>query len=712
MGAAARGPLDSALRRCSHGDQFNHGDDDRRRGDGLLPGRGVGGRLCGRPRSSAVSVVWRDELVLMGGAGTRVTTLNDVYSMNLQSLAWTARADAGWTPRFSLQAAVLADELYVCGGNQSPGYLNDVWRLTEWGAQWVQLANAPFSLRLYMSSIVLSSASLLGAYRARRAADTLSLSEPAASVWLLSGGIDYSHPAAYNTIYAFDGSQWTRESDALWEPRYGALMVPTSNKTLMMLGGQTENGGLNDVWTASFTVTSGGSAPTSASSSTGASPPPQPSTASSSSGSGVAPFVPPSDGPVLELLSEFVSLPSAPSWGPRSGFGAVLCGSNVLVLGGFALGSPYWLNEVHSMNPADGSWSQLADAPWTGRDQFAVSRINATTIVLTGGATENGPSNDVWAAHCSSGSGSSAPQWSLLSGSAAFAPRFAHASVVWGTQLVLLGGSNSPSLAGLNDVWTMDLTAAAASGQTQWVALPLAPWTPRQSFAAAVLGSSLFVSGGVSIHPPFNPLYLNDVWMMSSTLLGGAASEWTALTPASFSPRAFLASAALNGSAWFVCGGQGANDTVVSEPYFRFNGSWVAQPTPRWGMRRGARLVDLSDAQSSAAGGASPVALLLLGGSDATAVPLNDVWASYLGPAPAAPSSDSSSGFRWSSAGGAIAIIIIIAAILAIPTVGIRWWRRRSAGAAHAGYTRDYSQADHSLDAPILAGAQRSQPVY
>lgn len=114
------------------------------------------------PRIAAALVEFKGRLFLLGGTenyyfGDETSLKNDVWS-STDGKEWKQEtANAGWSPRGYLQAAVLGERIYVFGGgNYVPAYhaKNDVWSSAD-GVTWrEETAAAPWSPRLWFSSVV------------------------------------------------------------------------------------------------------------------------------------------------------------------------------------------------------------------------------------------------------------------------------------------------------------------------------------------------------------------------------------------------------------------------------------------------------------------------------------------------------------------------------------------------------------------------------
>lgn len=118
------------------------------RGWTQLTATGAAGMPMGR--SGHTFTVYSDDVVLFGGrAGDGVTLLNDAWEFtpgnagapatagSLGSAAWTPLASTGAPPpRYGHAAAIIADELYIFGGQGAAGPLADLWVLDIGAGAW------------------------------------------------------------------------------------------------------------------------------------------------------------------------------------------------------------------------------------------------------------------------------------------------------------------------------------------------------------------------------------------------------------------------------------------------------------------------------------------------------------------------------------------------------------------------------------------------
>lgn len=90
--------------------------------------------------------------------------------------------------------------------------------------------------------------------------------------------------------------------------------------------------------------------------------------------------------------------------------------------------------------------------------------------------------------------------WTLANSAPGFAARNQHECLIFGEEIVLLGGTPD-NVAGLNDVWT-------SSDGVHWRQRETPPWPARRAFAVASNGSSVLLFGGAD-----NSSRYGDVWL-------------------------------------------------------------------------------------------------------------------------------------------------------------------------------------------------------
>lgn len=192
----------------------------------------VTGNAAWSPRVAAAIVQFKGKMWILGGTenyyfGDKSSLKNDVwYSSNGKD--WKlVTADAGWSPRAFLQAAVLNGKIYVFGGgNYVPEYhaKNDVWSSDD-GIYWTKVSDAtPWHERIWFSSVV---------YRDR--------------IWVVGGWSNSPYKNWSDVWYTKDGKEWEQlKSDVCWKERHELSAFVFRDK-IWVAGGMTPPL-VNDVW--------------------------------------------------------------------------------------------------------------------------------------------------------------------------------------------------------------------------------------------------------------------------------------------------------------------------------------------------------------------------------------------------------------------------------------------------------------------------------
>lgn len=232
-------------------------------------------------------------------------------------------------------------------------------------------------------------------------------------------------------------------SSKQWPPRANFGMSTLSNGSVVLTGGQQQDGGhasLKDVW---MLVDAGG---------------------------------------------QWHQLPDAP-WPHRMGHTQATCKGSagteerVIVTGGVSNNAGFFRTTYHdvwSMAP-DGTWTQLPDAPWTKRFLHGSACLSDGSLVMTGGAGGFKDFNDVWLM-------SSDGTWKELTSAAPFSTRARFGMVAFADDSVLVGEGMSKE-----DFWLGNIK------ENTWKSLGKPPFSERYDYGMVVLPSNKSTSARTAL---------------------------------------------------------------------------------------------------------------------------------------------------------------------------------------------------------------------
>jgi hypothetical protein len=237
--------------------------------------------------------------------------------------------------------------------------------------------------------------------------------------------------------------------------------------------------------------------------------------------------------------------PYKPGYGGRFLYGSAVLDNKIWLFGGTHDSWHDIQHDVYSSSDG-GTWTMVTGtAEFAPRMLFGSLAFNNKLWVLGGAKnfSDFDQFNDVW----SSGDGAT---WQRVTGTAEFGYRCGLAAVEFNNQIWVIGGAAS------NSVWK------SSDGAIWTLAVSSAPFTPRFMHAALVFADKMWVIGGGS--DMMNPIFqYNDVWNSEDGI------TWTQVTSsAAFSPRLAFASAVYDNKMWVIGGaasGGNLNDVWFSE---------------------------------------------------------------------------------------------------------------------------------------------------
>jgi PKD repeat protein len=211
----------------------------------------------------------------------------------------------------------------------------------------------------------------------------------------------------------------------------------------------------------------------------------------------------------------------------------VMTGGNIVLIGGNSKG--HSMNDVWKSSDNGATWTQqTAGAEWSKRNDPSSVAMPDGSIILTGGGGNNpssSPVNDVWR------STDYGATWTLVNGSAGWAGREGHASVVMPDSSIILMGGNGGS-ANLNDVWR-----SKDYGQTWTIVNSSAGWSPRTGHSCVVMpdGSIVLMGSGSGTR---------DIWRSADY-----GATWTRLPDVDWTARYAFGSVVMPDGSIVLTGG-------------------------------------------------------------------------------------------------------------------------------------------------------------
>lgn len=173
------------------------------------------------------SVVFNDEMWILGGMGEREIYYNDIWH-SADGMDWKkVERSTDWSPRYGHSSVVFDNKIWVIGGfGEGQALLNDVW-YSKNGENWTKVDSlTPWLPRAFHQSLVFDN-----------------------KIWVIGGEGQYG--ARYNDIwYSEDGAHWNKADDksVRWEAREGHAATVFDGK-MWVMGGMGENGiHLKDLW--------------------------------------------------------------------------------------------------------------------------------------------------------------------------------------------------------------------------------------------------------------------------------------------------------------------------------------------------------------------------------------------------------------------------------------------------------------------------------
>ena len=432
------------------------------------------------------------DLYLIGGrapsGGATHHILNDVWKSTDNGQNWVEILSHNenpennqFSPRGEHQVVVNGDVMYLIGGqSSSDGFKNDVWKSSN-GKDWEQIfprTNTPddkqFSPRMSHQVVVKDGAMyLIGGH------------EP------LTGSVDNIRTITTNDVWkSTNGEDWQllTPTTTIFSPREGHQVVvkdDANGGAMYLIGGRSDDEDKNDVWKSE-------------------------------------------DGVSWKKVFPHDNTPDDKQFSPRSDHEVVVIGDDMYLIGGVNhIRNGFGFRNIRKNDvwkSSDGeSWQQVTPTGtiFSARQYHQVV-VNGDAMYLIGGYDNLGLfKNDVWKS-------TNGEDWQLVTnGATNFIPRDHHQVVEMKGDLYLIGGDDDKNK---NDVWKSTDTGKS---WTQVLAHTDTPdntqFTPREGHQVVVKDDAMYLIGGYDSLL----LYKNDVWKSTN------GESWQQITPTGtiFSPR-------------------------------------------------------------------------------------------------------------------------------------------------------------------------------
>lgn len=242
------------------------------------------------------------------------------------------------------------------------------------------------------------------------------------------------------------GAQWTKLGTAPWKAR-GGLACTVVNGLLIIVGGADGLTTYNDVWSTSDGIT-------------------------------------------------WTQQSSNNQFSPRQYAGLQSIGSTLVLMGG-ENGMKYLRDIWISTNNGITWKQQLIAAPWSARSRFTTVMIDST-IYLTGGERQGfGTLNDAWS------SSDSGKTWMLQSLALSWRARRGHGMTRTDDGTLILAGGQASNGLFLSDVWT------STNNGVTWLLAEQGQFSARAYFGLVHIGNCIFIVGGLTPTCAVNDIYIS-----------------------------------------------------------------------------------------------------------------------------------------------------------------------------------------------------------
>ncbi|MDD4200729.1 MAG: hypothetical protein PHS19_04995, partial [Eubacteriales bacterium] len=191
------------------------------------------------PRTLQQMLSFKNNLFVLGGSDDS-GNLNDVWSSSDEGVSWDKlTSSANWSARHGHSAVVFDGKMWVLGGLEGSNYLSDAWYSSN-GSSWTCATND-------------------WGYGGRAMAAAVTFTDPmddTEKIWILGGSKSSSQRLSYNdVIYSSDGINWNKldTSNNGWGNRDGLAAITFTNpedeeNKIWVFGGNDGSEVKNDIW--------------------------------------------------------------------------------------------------------------------------------------------------------------------------------------------------------------------------------------------------------------------------------------------------------------------------------------------------------------------------------------------------------------------------------------------------------------------------------
>jgi len=406
-----------------------------------------------------------DSIVLMGGDDWSNYWMNDSWRSTDDGSTWTQLPNAGWLPRYWQSSVAMPNgNIVLMGGNNLyNNYCGDVWSLTTAGSSVQNPSHTYTAMGNY--NVTLQAYNAEGYSSIQRAGYiTVPVPAPVAgfSASPTSGAVPFKvtftdqslgSPSGWAWYFGDENftGPWTQvNAGAAWPAREGASSVAMPDGGIVLMGGSTSSGLMNDIWR--------------------------------STDNGIT----------------WTEVNANPKWTARMWSASVaMPDDSIVLMGGYnnsGISDDVWRSADNGI-----TWAEMNTSPgWSPRYGHSSAVLPDGSIVLMGGWVYTTANNDTWR------STDEGATWTEMTGGAAWPARMAASSVALPDGSIVLMGGRATNLADYNDTWL-----STDDGATWTEMNASSGWSAREyASSVAMPDGSIVLSGGIGS----GGIYENDTW--------------------------------------------------------------------------------------------------------------------------------------------------------------------------------------------------------